>query len=234
MESKTNNSKIGIIFGILFILWFIASIGGLMYCTNKGLDALSIGIFGQYFLVFGIIALVSETKKKNFNPIVLLFPLVGICAIAGAVIYQFGSEEQINALMELMPYGILLIFFIIGVGLLIHAYRISIVKIRRCTYPIDAVCIDVKTRFRHKEGKSYCPVYMIEHQGKVIELCNEIYSNTNKIKAGDTQTIMINPDDPRDFYEVRQTRILAASFLIMGLIFMGAPIFAVFVMYKYK
>lgn len=230
MKDKTNNSGVGTIFGIVFILWFIASIGGLIYCSNKGLDALSIGIFGQYFLVFGILALVSEIKKKNFNLILLLFPLVGICAIAGAVIYRFGSEEQINALIGLMPYGILLIFFIIGVGLLIHAYRISIVKMRRCTYPVDAVCIDIKTRFRHKEGRSYCPVYMTEYQGKVIELCNEIYSNTNKIKAGDTRRIMINPDDPHDFYEARQTRILTVSFLIMGLIFMGVPIFTLYIM----
>ena len=202
----------------------------LLYCSNKGLETLSAGIFGQYFLVFGILALVSGIKSKNFNPIMLLFPLIGICVIAGAIIYQFGSDEQINAMIGLMPYGILLIFFIIGVGLLIHAYRISIVKMRRCTYPIDAVCIDIKTRFRHKEGRSYCPVYMIEYQGKIVELCNEIYSNINKIKAGDTQKIIINPDEPQDFYEVRQTRILTAFFLIMGLIFMGVPVFTVYMM----
>lgn len=230
MKNKTKNSKGGIIFGIVFLLWFFASIGGLIYCSSNELGALSAGIFGQYFLVFGIIAFVSGIKSKDFNPIVLLFPLIGICVIIGAIIYQFGSKEQIDALMGLMPYGILLIFFIIGVGLLIYAYRISIAKIRRCTYPIDAVCIDVKTRFRHKEGKSYCPVYMIEYQGKVIELCNEIYSNINKMKAGDTQRIIINPDNPKDFYEIKQMRILTVFFLIMGLIFMGVPVFTVYMM----
>ena len=75
MENKTNKSNGGIIFGIVFILWFFTSMGGLLYCSNKGLETLSAGIFGQYFLVFGILALVSGIKSKNFNPIMLLFPL---------------------------------------------------------------------------------------------------------------------------------------------------------------
>lgn len=228
MENKTNNSKGGMIIGIIFIIWFIASIGGLIYCNSNGLEALSVGIFGQYFLIFGIFIIVSEIKKKKFNPIMLLFPLIGIGAIAGALVYQFGNEEQVERLINLLPCSILLIFFLIGVRVLVYAFQISILKRQRCTYPIDAVCIGIKTRFRHKEGRSYCPVYMIEYQGKVIELCDEIYSNTNKLKPGDTKRIMINPNNPQDFHEPGQTLVLSIFSLIFGLIFMGTPILFIY------
>lgn len=91
-KSKTRDA----IISVVFLLWFVASIVGMLYVAKTGKTALLLALFGQYFLVFGIIGLVSIISDEGFKlrhvPI-LIFPLVGAGAIAGGFIIQYGSEE---------------------------------------------------------------------------------------------------------------------------------------------
>ena len=48
--------------GILFILWFLASIGFMWYFSETGKPVLILALAGQYFLVFGLIGIFFIAK----------------------------------------------------------------------------------------------------------------------------------------------------------------------------
>ena len=221
--NKGNSSKAGTVFAIIFLLWFIASIGGLIYCSANDMGILVLALFGQYFLVFGIIAIVSEIKKKNFNFIILLFPLIGICAISYSIVYYMGITDLAKIMETLLPFGILALFFLIGAGIFIYAIKLNTTTNKRCTYSVDAVCIKRKAQYSRKHGKIYCPIYMIEYKGKIYELSDRVYTNIVNVKEGDSRTLMINPDNPHEFIDPVQIRITTIFSMIMGLLFMVTP-----------
>ena len=79
-ENGTTVAKI--IISIVFIVWFMGSIFGMMVCSKlDGGTGLMLALIGQYFLVFGIMGVVGSIKKRPFPAIILLFPLVGIALI---------------------------------------------------------------------------------------------------------------------------------------------------------
>ena len=53
--------------GGLFLIWFVGSIVALIL-TAKATPWLAISVFGQYFLVFGLIAMFSMIKEGKFTP----------------------------------------------------------------------------------------------------------------------------------------------------------------------
>ena len=73
MEEKNYTVKDYIIGGI-FLIWFIGSIAAL-FMTVKISPWLALSVFGQYFLVFGFIALFSGLKNGDYKPIFLIFIL---------------------------------------------------------------------------------------------------------------------------------------------------------------
>ena len=72
------------IISVVFLLWFIASIIGMVYFAKTGRSLLCLALFGQYFLVFGLAAVISGIKDHNFNPITLLFVFIGVGTIGAA------------------------------------------------------------------------------------------------------------------------------------------------------
>lgn len=77
--------------GIAFITWFIASIGLMLYFSQKGQVALIISVFGHYFSVFGLLAIISRKKDFNFKedfPSVL-FMLLGLIIMIVGMILQY-------------------------------------------------------------------------------------------------------------------------------------------------
>ena len=74
------------IFGIVFILWFIGSIVAMIVLSNMGKAEYTVMIFGQYFLVFGIMAFFGKSVDgSNPKPIGLIFASVGL----GCIIIPF-------------------------------------------------------------------------------------------------------------------------------------------------
>lgn len=65
MNKQARPSIGGPVFGIIFLVWFVASIFGMLKASQSGHGALVITLFGQYFFVFGILALVSGFKHGD-------------------------------------------------------------------------------------------------------------------------------------------------------------------------
>ena len=76
--SKKKKEKRGSFFGTLFLIWFLASLILMTYFSKKNTYYL-IMVFGQYFLVFGIMAF--KACKGTEKLIALLVIAMGLGAI---------------------------------------------------------------------------------------------------------------------------------------------------------
>ncbi|MCR4599825.1 MAG: DUF3592 domain-containing protein [Acetatifactor sp.] len=228
-ENKKKYGAGSIIISVVFLIWFFASIGAMIYLANHEKGALCVTVFGQYFLVFGAIAVISGIKDKNFQPITIIFPLVGIGAMVGGCIFQFGSETVMKYTEAALPYIFLGIFFIIGMSLVIGSYFASKRRHEVCNYCISGSCVKVKDRY-HKGTRSYCPVYEVYFRDETILLCSNTYSNMNHIQVGETRELYLNPDNPKEFYEPKEEHALTVFMYVLGSMFAGMAAFAIAMM----
>lgn len=192
--------------GGVFLLWFIGSIVGLFISATNA-PWLAISVFGQFFLVIGLIILYTGIRDGNLNPIMLLFLFIGLLATIFGVVMQFGSESVKELFQKLIPYFGIGIFFVTG----ILAFATSIVRNSReknCTQLVRATCVEIKSRRRQTQSEHmstqhylYCPVFSFHYNGKAYEVCSNFYSLDVDAELGQQYDLYINPDHPKCFKE---------------------------------
>ena len=107
------------IFGIVFIIWFIGSIVAMIVLSNLGKAEYTVMLFGQYFLVFGIMAFFGKSVDgSNPKPIGLIFASVGL----GCIIIPFliMHPELLPTVINWETVGVisfLMLFIVVGVAI---------------------------------------------------------------------------------------------------------------------
>lgn len=220
-----------ILFTIVFMIWFFGSIFVMVFLARNGMEALAIGVFGQYFLVFGIAAMVSGIKKRNFNPIFLIVPIVGIIGIAVSVIWQFGARETVEFIEENWWMALLAVFIIMGILLEVYAIYITVGKKRRSNQTAVATCIDILVSYDDEGYETYCPVYEAYVGGIMNRLCNNVYSRKIDVQIGDMKDIYVNEYLYGEFYNSTTNNMMGLLAGILGLLFIGMPLFGLFMMW---
>lgn len=210
------NKVVKIVVSVVFLTWFVVSLGGIIYFSRSGgQKILSLAILGQYLLVFGLVAIISGIKNKQFQPITVVFPVVGIGMILGAFIAQFGSESVVAFAEANLPYLFLFILLCIGIALLVAAFGRARKKHGRCTYAISGTCVEVDVRWENRR-RCYCPTYEVYFQEEMIRLCNHEYTNRNPIKVGDRRELFLNPKKPTEFYEITEEKLAVRALCLLG------------------
>ena len=218
-----------IIISIVFLAWFLGSIGAMFYYSQQKMGAMIVILFGQLFFIFGLIAVISGIMNKDFQPITLIFPLVGIGCLVGGSIFQFGSEAIVKYLNDALPYIFLCLFMIVGASVVIGAYFTSKRKHETCTYCITATCVEVKSRY-HKGSRTYCPIYEIYFRDEMIQICNNVYTNMNHIEVGETREVYLNPENPKEFFEPKEEKSTKIFMYVLGSAFVAISAFALVMM----
>lgn len=207
-----------IIITIVFLIWFVGSIVGMIYCSHNDMPYLVITLFGQYFLVFGLFATIGGIRDKHFQPMTLLLVLIGIGAMACGLILQFGTASMENIVENLVPYLLLSIFVIAGVGMLMGGILYYQKKQTTCTYAVNAKVIDLK-KHRSDGTTTYSPVYEYYYGGEYVKYESNTYTNVHVPQIGDYKELRINPSNPREVMEGSAAKALLIFFVIMGSMF---------------
>lgn len=115
---ERNKKKASNFVGILFLVWFFASIIGMIYFAEKEQAYYVIMIFGQYFLVFGSIAFFNCEGKEKLSS--MPFILVGLACIIIPFLMMHPEIFNVSINWEaVIPLLMILIFVITGLALII-------------------------------------------------------------------------------------------------------------------
>ena len=192
--------------GALFLIWFVGSIVALIL-TAKATPWLAISVFGQYFLVFGLIAMFSMIKEGKFTPIFLILIFVGLLAVLFGIVMQFGDEAAQASFKQLIPYAGISIFFVMGLLFIIN-YFVRSNQDKNCIEIVRATCVDMKKRKNSTSNgmsytiyNTYCPVFSFTYNGKSYEVNNNIYTQVPDVELGEEKELYINPKHPKCFRE---------------------------------
>ncbi|MBQ8527102.1 MAG: hypothetical protein IJ429_01390 [Lachnospiraceae bacterium] len=210
------------LFSIVFLIWFLGSIAGLVIAAKIGQPGWALVIFGQYFVVFGIIALHNEIKNGFRNPIFLIFLAVGLIVVTCALMWQLGDDAAKKNVIKQIPNVAAGIFFLVGV--LLFAGIISEKKQqKKCTCAVQGKCVEVKWHYSNSSGggKTYCPVYEYYYNGQVYTGSQGIYTNLLSVGEGEYREIFLNPDKPDMFYEKGMSHMLNGVSLFFSVTFIA-------------
>lgn len=88
---QEKNEKKAKVTGILFITWFIVTIGLMLYFSYMEQGDLLICLFGHYFAIFGFLAYKAEGAGKKLKDVwpACLFMFVGSVLMIGSLLYHF-------------------------------------------------------------------------------------------------------------------------------------------------
>ncbi len=211
--------------GKFILIWFLVSFIG-MFVTFPTYPAVGMLIFGLLFAVIGFYVCFFNGKKREYAG--LIFSFIGIATIAGVLIFWFGSVNFVESITKIVPYLFMLIFFFVGLGIIITPYINKKIKIKRCTDKSIAKVVNLQ-RKRNSKGKYlYCPVYEYLYKGQILVTNDNSYRNFCLPKLGDEFEILINPQNPTDTY-VNSNKSKVGN-IIFGGIFMAVPIFIMLIL----
>lgn len=215
---KTN--KWSTAFGVVFVIWFIASMLGLIYFGTLGNGNATLAIFGQYFFVFGLVITFAATPKSKLG---IIFVLVGVAILIGTGINFFGTEEIMYIFNEkVIPILLSAVFLLPGLGMLIIPRRIENKKKNRCTFPVEAKCIKIVEEYDGEGGRVYAPVFEFYVGGEVFTYNYDTYSALGVPNIGDTEILYVNPENYSDIYRMTPSihkkliAFMGITFTIMG------------------
>lgn len=133
-----------------------------------------------------------------------------------------------------------LFYIVMGVILILVAawllytkfYRYTLLK-NACTVPVDARLFRVDSKFGGKGGRRWNITYEFFYRERRYIVSNDYWEQMryNRPIEGNIQTIMINPDNPNDYYDAllahaRRNGIFCGIMLIgTGIFIMLMPLF---------
>lgn len=219
------------IIGAIFIIWFVASLLGIMEAIRQQ-SIWAVVLFGQYFFVFGLVFMIPSIKNKEPFYMPLLSVLVGAGVMVGSFIFKYGTDVIKEKVNEFIPVILLSVFVIIGIVCLCLAYRSCFILPKIYTQVVSATCKEVLKTYskgEHHHRWLYCPVFTYTYNGVEYNSCNNVYTDT-KYEEGEHYEIKINPEDPEKFYFAKSMKNVFIVQLIMGIGFTACGVFAL-VMY---
>lgn len=208
--------------GIIFLIWFFASMAGLLLVseTQHPVEWLMI-IFGQYFLVFGVLAVWSNKGTRRFPTIILMFPLVGLACMGSGIYMMIGGVDSHEKMNAFAPFFIVATFIVAG-ALMMHMSLSEMLYLKRvCTYEVNAKCVDITTSLSKRKHGGYSEIYMPTYSFWLNNEEHRVWNNqfsSTKFTIGDYYKILVNPNNVNDFID-SNARIGNIGLLIIGTLF---------------
>lgn len=199
--------------GIVFLIWFFMSIMGMIYFAELQNTIVAVALFGQCFLVFGLVITFISKEKVGIIPM-----LVGGTVLIGVGINMFSTEEVKTLFNDRgIPILVGAAFFLVGLGMLIIPRYTENQKKNRCTYPVEAKCIRI-IKDNHDRRTLYAPVFEFYAGGEVHTYNSDLYSNVVIPNIGDCEILYVNPENYSEVY--RPTPSVHKKLIgFMGIIF---------------
>ena len=197
------------VLGILFIIWFIGSMAGLVYAAQEGHKAVAVMILGQYFIGFDLVYLSNRKKDMMEDGASLLgvLPGIGMFVLGAALlgcgaVYTWGDDTARGMLMDNIPAIMGAGFAVAGLGLVLTAMKEAINDPTKYGEEVDAEVVSVREKISEiNHNRYHVPMYRYQYNGReYIEEGGN--GNIGKKGTGYRTVIKINPDNPKEVWDV--------------------------------
>ena len=131
-------------------------------------------------------------------------------------------SDHVALVLAVLPFAF------IGAVLTICSIVETSRKRQRCTVPVRATCVELleDESYDNESGASttvYCPVYEYEFSGRLYRCHDKQYSNISVPELYGVYDLLVNPNDPEDFYDPKRAKgsyivrmVIGGGFLLMG------------------
>lgn len=214
-EIPSIGGKHGKLLGIMVLIWFFGSMiaMGVLGSINP---LYSLMVFGQFFLVFGVIILCIEDKVRWLS---LPFLLVGLACIIIPMFILNPNILKVEIIWEsVVPVLLIIGFVLTGLGMTI----IPIIRKKKlekvCIVPVYATITRYDTTYSDDGNKLYCPIYSYEYGKKTYEVSDNVYTNVEIKPIGTIQEFKINPNKPDQYLD--SNSFTMKFLIILGILFL--------------
>lgn len=217
--------------GVLVLISFVVMFLGLAIFA-KSEPLIAVICVGQLFFTIGAAVLYSQKLSWDNLPITV-FPLAGLGMIVIPAKALYNKKHDLGPVMSTKTVGLLvgLLFFLIGLCVIVFPLIHRNVMLKKCTLKIDATCTGLASRYsRNKNGRAhrvFAPNWEYKVNGLTYEHQESTYTNVGYPEIGSVHEILVNPDDPVEIYRKTGTQ---AFLVVFGLIFAAMGGFLVFIM----
>ena len=174
---------------------------------------------GAVLFIVGLILLLSQGRLTMKNIYMPLLPFCGVMMIIIESLMLYG--ESVDGADTKAVIGMLGLdcFYsgavLAGIYLIVVPHFIHKKNMKIFTLPVDAVC--VKLNVRRSKHATYAPVWEYDCNGYKYTNEESKYKFFNFVKVGQVYKLLLNPDNPKEFYRfVKSERIFQ---IIIGLVF---------------
>ena len=214
--------KIG---GVIFGIWFVASIIAGFVASEIGTDAVML-VVGQFFagivLVIILKTLIPMIKKRKRGSIIGIVFISVFAGAASALIWAACAVKDGSFADKIvfLPERILgrencnvgafyaeifaCAFFVVSAITLLSVICKRKALERRCSFTVKAVCHDVRADMRQdmRAGRRYpeAGVFEFTYRDKQYKVYEQTYVYGLNISKGDVVYLYINPENPYEFY----------------------------------
>lgn len=180
-------------------------------------------VVGLLFFVAGILGICTNKRSLENAPL-FLFPIVG----AGIMFFTIMFNCKIPALKmiqdnidSIFSTCVMLFCFCVGLALVLGSIYDKKYKTEHCTYPVEAICIDLgedssSMSSDSVSGHLYSPSWKYTFHEKEYIYKSNISSTITPPELGEIYTIFIDPSDPEKARIPRYSH--NGNFLFIGII----------------
>lgn len=193
---KNSNKK-----GLFILIWFLIGFFGAIITAFIN-PSFTVMFIGEIFLLVPVLFITGDMKRSFSNGAISLF-----CFFVSALflflgwVNVFGSNELRVKVEEKYPLLFSLLFFFLGLGIIITHLVNNILKKKRCTHIVNATVIGLKPhRDSNDDTTTYSPIYQFWFNGNEYTVTTSSSRNFALPKIGSQKDIYINPQSPTDFY----------------------------------
>ncbi|MCR5109337.1 MAG: hypothetical protein K6B38_00265 [Ruminococcus sp.] len=225
MDNNSEEKSTGtILISVILASWILGTLIALFKIPDNG-DRSWKTIFavGQFFAGIGLVTTVSELIKRKFlNAVTSAFIVTGGVMVYEALKYRSAGLHEREQIIKAVPFIATLGIPLFCLAIMIHSIAYPKHMRKMCTMPVTGICTEVRMVTRYKDGRKYhryIPVLEISFNSEPRQIfLNEERSEDSCPMVGQQKQIMIDPNDPENFYDEEHNENTKAIVLGLGTI----------------
>lgn len=190
---------------VFFIAWLVIGVAVSLFCckVNEFWEIL-------LFLMQAIagISVFCGSLQNNRMKHFARFLAIDLGVIALFVIMRFVMPGAFHTLSYRgLPVALIFVIFgSFGVFMLVYSMTTTMHRRQRCTVKVQGMCLEVMCECSHgnRGSAAYCPIFEYIYNGEKYIVRPETFTNISPPEVNSVSDLLINPDKPEEFFDIRR------------------------------